>query len=510
MAEEETISWFAGVDWGSERHQVCLLDARGSTVGEREFPHSGEGLAELGDWLLSMASAASTVAVAIEVPHGPVVDALIDRGFVVYAINPKQLDRLRDRFRRFGHSRDHRSDCVQVVIALIVTTEGFPLTYEVMPGNTSDKTTLGDFLRRIEVQYGKAGRTWVMDRGIPTEAVLTEMRAAKTPTHYLVGTPRARLSQLEQDFLARPWAQVRDSVQVKLIEQDGELYILARSGGRRNKEQAMRRRRLKKLVKRLHELRQQKLTRDQLLIKLGAARTEAGPVAYRIIDIQLPGKDQPVTAETFCFKLNWQKLREARRREGSYLLRSNVTGGDPAQLWAFYLQLVEVEQAFKELKGDLAIRPIYHQTDERIEAHIFVAFLAYCLQVTLKQRLRSLAPGLTPRSVLEKMAAIQMVDMHLPTTDGRTVLLSRYTEPELDQLILLRQLKIDLPAQPSPRIASVDVAAPEALARARRAGSRGPARVRVPSGPDAGPGAGVPPTGGLGSHRREGGPTVTL
>ena len=380
---------------------------------------------------------------------------LYDLTSTYFACDPPETGK-----RRFGHSRDHRSDCVQVVIALIVTPEGFPLTYEVMPGNTSDKTTLGDFLRRIELQYGKAGRTWVMDRGIPTEAVLTEMRAAKTPTHYLVGTPRARLSQLEQDFLARPWAQVRESVQVKLIEQDGELYILARSGGRRNKEQAMRRRRLKKLVKRLHELRQQKLTRDQLLIKLGAARTEAGPVAYRIIDIQLPGKDQPVTAETFCFKLNWQKLREARRREGSYLLRSNLTGGDPAKLWAFYLQLVEIEQAFKELKGDLAIRPIYHQTDARIEAHIFVAFLAYCLQVTLKQRLRSLAPGLTPRSVLEKMAAIQMVDMHLPTTDGRTVLLSRYTEPELDQLILLRQLKIDLPAQPSPRIASVDVAAP--------------------------------------------------
>src|ERR1700756_4337590 len=362
--------------------------------------------------------------------------------------------------RRHGYSRDKRSDCVQVVIALIVTPDGLPLAYEVMAGNTADKTTLRDFISRIETQYGKAGRTWVMDRGIPTEAVLSEMRAAETPTHYLVGTPRGRLSQLEQDFLAKPWAQVRDAVQVKLMEQDGELYILARSGGRRNKEQAMRRRRLKKLVKRLHELRQQKLTRDQLLIKLGAARTEAGPVAYRIIDIQLPGKDQPVTAETFCFKLNLQKLREARRREGSYLLRSNLTGGDPAKLWAFYLQLVEIEQAFKELKGDLAIRPIYHQTDARIEAHIFVAFLAYCLQVTLKQRLRALAPGLTPRSVLEKMAAIQMVDMHLPTTDGRTVLLSRYTEPELDQLILLRQLKIDLPAQPSPRIASVDVAVP--------------------------------------------------
>ena len=175
---------------------------------------------------------------------------------------------------------------------------------------------------------------------------------------------------------------------MKLVEQDDEIYVLARSGARRDKEQAMRRRRLKKLIKRLHELRQQKLTRDQLLIKLGAARKEAGPAAWRIIDIHLPDKDQAVTPDTFCFKLNWPKLREARRREGSYLLRSNVTGGDPAQLWAFYLQLVEVEQAFKELKGDLAIRPIYHQTDERIEAHIFVAFLAYCLQVTLKQRLR--------------------------------------------------------------------------------------------------------------------------
>jgi len=362
--------------------------------------------------------------------------------------------------RRFGYSRDKRSDCVQVVIALIVTPEGFPLAYEVMAGNTADKTTLRDFIRRIEAQYGKAERTWVMDRGIPTEDVLAEMRAAETPIHYLVGTPRGRLSRLEQDFLAKPWAQARDAVQVKLVEQDGELYILARSGARRDKEQAMRRRRLKKLIKRLHELRQQKLTRDQLLIKLGAGRKEAGPAAWRIIDLQLPDRDQAVTPETFGFRLNWQRLREARRREGSYLLRSNVTGSDPAQLWTFYLLLVEIEQAFKELKGDLAIRPIYHQTDERIEAHIFVAFLAYCLQVTLKQRLRSLAPGLTPRSVLEKMAAIQMVDVHLPTTDGRTVMLSRYTEPEMDQTILLQQLKLTLPAQRPPRITQAEASRP--------------------------------------------------
>lgn len=359
--------------------------------------------------------------------------------------------------RRFGYSRDKRSDCVQVVIALVVTPDGFPLAYEVMAGNTADNTTLRDFLKRIETQYGKVNRTWLMDRGVPTEAVLAEMRASETPIHYLVGTPRGRLSRLEQAFLAKPWAEARETVQVKLVEQDGEVYILARSGARRDKEQAMRRRQLRKLLARLKDLRQQKLSRDQLLLKLGSARKEAGAAAWRILDIRLPGKDQPVTPETFSFKLNWERLREARRREGSYLLRSNMASRDPAELWAFYLQLVEVEQAFKELKGDLAIRPIYHQTDERIEAHIFVAFLAYCLQVTLKHRLRALAPGLTPRTMLEKMAGIQMVDVHLPTTDGQTILLSRYTEPETDQALLLRQLKLRLPDQPPPRIMVGDV-----------------------------------------------------
>jgi hypothetical protein len=359
--------------------------------------------------------------------------------------------------RRFGYSRDKRSDCVQVVIALVVTPDGFPLAYEVMPGNTQDKATLRDFIQRIEVQYGKIERTWIMDRGIPTEEVLAEMRASETPMYYLVGTPRGRLSKMEQSFVSLPWTAVRDSVQAKLVEQDGELYVLARSGARRDKEQAIRRRRLRKLVKRLKELRQQKLTRDQLLIKLGAAKKEAGPAVYRIMDIQLPNKDEAVTSETFSFRLDWQKLREARRREGSYILRSNLTGSDPAQLWMLYLQLIEVEQAFKELKDDLAIRPIYHQTDQRIEAHIFVAFIVYCLQITLKQRLRHLAPGLTPRAVLEKMAAMQMVDVHLPATDGRTIVLSRYTEPEADQALLLQQLKISLPAQPPPRITATDV-----------------------------------------------------
>jgi transposase len=215
----------------------------------------------------------------------------------------------------------------------------------------------------------------------------------------------------------------------------------------------MRRRRLKKLWKRLQELQQQKLTRDQLLIKLGAAKKEGGR-AYYLLDIRLPEKDQAVTRQTFTYSLNRKKLRTVRRREGRYLLRSNLTAEDPALLWRHYIQLTEIEKAFKELKSDLSIRPIYHQKDSRIEAHIFVAFIAYCLQVTLKQRLRALAPGLTPRAVLEKLAAIQMVDVHLPTTDGRYLVLPRYTQPNRDQKILLSQLKLDLPNQPPPRIHS--------------------------------------------------------
>jgi len=360
--------------------------------------------------------------------------------------------------RKFGYSRDKRSDCVQVVIALIVTKDGFPLAYEVMDGNTSDKTTLKAFLAKIESQYGKAKRIWVMDRGIPTEEVLAEMRSSDPPVQYLVGTPRGRLTKLEKAFIAKPWEEARASVRVKLVEHENETYVLARSDGRRDKEQSMRRRRLRKLIRRLRDLQGQDLTRDELLLKLGAAKKDAGR-AYGLMTIHTPTKDQPVTPETFRFALDRKKLRLARRREGSYLLRSNIAGGAPGEMWRMYLQLVEIEQVFKELKNDLSIRPIYHQLEERIEAHIFIAFLAYCLQATLKQRLTALAPGLTPRAVLEKLAAMQMIDVELPTTDDRLIVLSRYTEPENDQLLLLSQLRLQLPAQPPPKITARNVPA---------------------------------------------------
>jgi transposase len=350
--------------------------------------------------------------------------------------------------RRFGYSRDKRSDCVQVVIALIVTPEGFPIAYEVLAGNTSDKTTLREFLRNIERQYGKAERIWVMDRGIPTEEVLTEMRQSDPPVSYLVGTPKGRLTKLEQSLLSLPWQAVRPGVEVKLLPQEQELYILAKSHDRIHKERGMRRRQLRALLKRLKELQQMKLSSTQkLLLKLGAAKGQYR-AAWRLIDIEMPES----SGSSFSFRLNRQKLRVVRRREGRYLLRSNICGREPAELWQFYIQLVEIEAAFKNLKDDLVLRPIHHQLIHRIEAHIFIAFIAYCLHVTLRARLRRVAGGLTARAVLDKFATIQMLDVEFPTTDGRTLILSRYTEPTIDHKLLLEQLNLTLPPQPPPRI----------------------------------------------------------
>jgi transposase len=319
------------------------------------------------------------------------------------------VERGPDDLRQFGYSRDKRGDCRQVVIALIVTPEGFPLSYEVMSGNTADSTTLSDFLDRIERRYGHANRIWVMDRGIPTEESLQKMRSIGAS--YLVGTPKGRLSRLEQSLLGQPWAKVRQGVQVKRLATEEDVYVLAQSDARIDKERGMRRKRLRRYVDRLQAIQGQILTRDQLLMKLGAAKHEAGRAAA-LVTVTVP-KSTAKTAN-LEFRLDRAKLRQVRRREGRYLLRTNLDAQQPERLWTFYIQLTEVEQAFKELKHDLAVRPIFHRNEDRIEAHIFVAFLAYCLQVTLKANLRPLASGLTPREVIAKFKTIQMVDVHNP------------------------------------------------------------------------------------------------
>jgi len=352
---------------------------------------------------------------------------------------------------KHGYSRDHRFDCRQVVIALVVTPEGFPLAYEVMEGNTSDRTTLRGFLAKIEAQYGRARRVWVMDRGIPTEETLTEMRDPQREVFYLVGTPRGKIRQYEKKWLELPWRKVRESVEVKLFAEGGELYVLAKSQGRRAKEQAIRRRKLVRLLWKLRDLRRKGPARDQLLLRIGAAKKEAGR-AFGFVRLQLPQEGATVTRQTFTFALDKEKLNKAELRDGHYLLRSNLVGEDPAVLWERYIQLTQIEAAFKTLKSELGLRPLYHQLEKRVEAHIFVAFLAYALSVTLKQRLTALAPGLTPRAVLEKLATIQMLDVCLPTTDGRWLIMPRYTQPEPDQGLMLHQLNLSLPSQPPPRI----------------------------------------------------------
>jgi len=358
-----------------------------------------------------------------------------------------------------GYSRDKRPDCLQLVIALVVTTDGFPLAYEVMNGNTSDRTTLRGFLKKIEDTYGKARRVWVMDRGVPTEEILKEMREPERQTFYLVGTPKGRINQHEKKWLDLPWQKIRDSVEVKLYQHEGELYVLAKSQGRQAKEIAMRRKRLARLLRKLRTMRKSLPKRDPLLLRIGAAKKEAGR-AFGFVKIQIPQADQAVTRETFSFDVDKTKLKATEHRDGHYLLRSNLTDEDPAVLWTRYVQLTQIESVFRCLKSELSIRPIHHQLEHRADAHVLIAFLAYCLQITLKNRLMIHAPGLTPAAVFEKLATIQMVEVWIPMLDGRWLVLPRHTQPDNDVQAILDHIQITLPSQPPPRIKASQVAAP--------------------------------------------------
>lgn len=353
--------------------------------------------------------------------------------------------------RKFGYSRDKRSDCVQVIIALVITPEGFPLAYEVLPGNTADKTTLKRFLKKLRKTYGKAQRTWIMDRGIPTEETLEIMRKKRHQIGYLVGTPKGELTKLEAKLAEQPWKQARASVSVKLLAEEGETFIYVESQDRVAKERSMRRRKLKALWARLKELQRMQDKRDGLLVKIGQAREKAGRV-YQLVEINVPEKPAEDGGHGMTFKLRKDRLRRTRRREGRYLLRTNMENSDPAQLWEMYLRLVEIEEAFRDLKSDLRIRPVYHWKESRVEAHIFVAFMAYCLHVCLKGHLRKVAGGLTPRAVLRKFEAMQLVDVHLPMETGGELVLTRRTQPDLEHRVLLTRLGWKLPEQPPPRI----------------------------------------------------------
>ena len=244
---------------------------------------------------------------------------------------------------------------------------------------------------------------------------------------------------------------MRESVQVKLYEHEGELYVLAKSQDRQAKENAMRRKRLARLLRKLRSMRRSLPKRDPLLLRIGAAKKEAGR-AFGFVTIRVPKADEEIARQTFTFATDKEKLRKAERRDGHYLLRSNLTGEDPGVLWERYVQLTQIESAFKAMKSELGLRPIYHQLGHRVGAHVLVAFLAYCLLVTLKNRLQALAPGLTPKAVLETLAPMKMLDVIFPTTDGRRLVMPRFTQPTPEQKLLLHQLQLTLPDQPPPRI----------------------------------------------------------
>jgi len=350
---------------------------------------------------------------------------------------------------RFGHSKDRRSDCRQVLIALVVTPDGFPLNYEVLAGNTSEKTTLADLLTKIESRYGKSRRVWLMDRGIPKEETLSLMR--NTGVNYLVGTPRKLLDSFEQSLLQTQWQRARGDVYVKSIKDQGETYVLAKSKARLQKERAIRHRKLRTYLRGLDKLRKNYRDRDRFLKRLGVLLHEAGSCS-KCVDIQLPPEGKKVSPKNFKYRFNRQAYRQMIHRDGKYFLRTNQTGKHPVELWEQYMLQTRVEQSFKELKSDLSIRPIHHHLESRVDAHIFIAFMSYCLQTTLRQKLKHSAPGLTSQSALEIFSKIQLLDVYIPTQDNRTLHLQRYTEPEQDHKILLEKLNLTLPAQAPPKI----------------------------------------------------------
>ena len=356
---------------------------------------------------------------------------------------------------RRGYSRDHRPDCKQLLIALIVSAEGLPLTYEIFPGNRLDRSTLSQVLDAVEGKYGKARRVWVFDRGVVSEENLQLLR--ERGAHYLVGTPKSQLKVYQQRLVAGTWQEVSPEVEVQLLPEAQEVYVLCRSRRRRDKERAIRQRRLRGLIGDLRALRrrlQQGRLKDPELIQQQLGRLqERHPQAWRWLRWELQGN-----------QLDWDwdraAFQAAAQTEGAYLLRAHWTEKDPARLWQTYVQLTEAEAAFRTLKSEVKVRPIWHWLERRVEAHVLVAFLGYCLWVCLRKKAQRIAPSLTPWQILAQLGQIALVEVWFELRDGRQICLPRITQPEPVQALLLQQLNWQLPQQPPPRIYPQDLPQP--------------------------------------------------
>jgi transposase len=351
-----------------------------------------------------------------------------------------------------GYSRDHRPDTLQIIVALVVTPEGFPVAYEVFDGDTADVTTLEEIVDKIESKYGMKGRVWVFDRGVVSEDNLQELR--QRGAYYLVGTPRRKLANFERELLEGDWQEVagKPGVRVQLVEEGGETFVLARSTERAKKESAMLRSQLVRLhrsLRRLHRIVATGRLKDTSKIERRLGRLEERyPQGWSMLSAVEHHRGR------LLWSWNKARLRGAKLRQGAYLLRTNLDPMDPDVLWRQYVQLTEVEAAFRALKSELAIRPIWHRIQRRVEAHILVAFLGYCLWIYLKQKLKMVAESITPARALESLRSILMVEVWFRLRDGRHLCLPRITEPEKQQALLLHHLGWNLPEQPPPRVYS--------------------------------------------------------
>ena len=352
---------------------------------------------------------------------------------------------------RRGYSRDHRPDCEQLVLALIVNQDGFPFSYELFDGNRADVSTVEAILRTVERKHGKARRVWIFDRGVVSEENLVAIR--KRGGQYLVGTPRSKLQQFEAELLKDDFEKIRPEVEVKQLKIPGgeETYILCRTAGRKEKEKAIRSRFVTKIEKALAGLEQRiaegKLQdRDKMLLRLGRIQASHPQVADLYEMAVKDSKEGP--------RLVWKQKPEQQQwlevREGAYLLRTNLTADSAAELWKKYMQLTEVEAAFRSLKSELAIRPLFHQLERRVKAHVLVAFLGYALLVTLKHLRKRNASEYSPAQALQRLAEIYSVDIVLPTIEGREIWLRRITKPDHEQQTILHQLQLQLPERLEP------------------------------------------------------------
>jgi transposase len=352
----------------------------------------------------------------------------------------------KDPLLQRGYSRDHRPDCKQVVIALIVNPEGFPMSYETFDGDRTDVTTLEAVMRMVERKYGRARRIWVFDRGIVSEANLAALR--KRGGQYLVGTPRSKLKGMERELLQGTWTQVREEVEAQLVSMPGgtETYVLCRSTARREKERAIRRRFSGRMERALTNL-AQRVEKGQLKDRSKIER-RLGKIQERYVQVAdlYEARLSPTEGR---WVLRWNLIEERRAwreaREGAYLLRTNLEGSTVEELWIKYIQLTEAEAAFRALKSELSIRPLFHQLEPRVKAHILVAFLGYSLWVTLKHLLRRKNSDCSPSQALALLATIQSADIVLPTTDGREIRLRRVAALTPEQQKLLTELSISLP-----------------------------------------------------------------